>query len=54
MNREWYDECAKIGGWPEPGVTTMLGLPFTVTEDGGFPHLVEDLYFPRLPEAPDR
>ena len=42
MNREWYDECRKIGGWPEPGITTMLGLPFAVTEDGGFPHLIAD------------
>lgn len=43
MNREWYDECTKIGGcWPEPGVTTMLGLPFVVADDGGFPHLIAD------------
>jgi hypothetical protein len=49
MNPEWYEECTKIGasprlgpGWPEPGVTTMLGLPFVVTEDGGFPHLIMD------------
>ena len=43
MNHEWYGECTKIGGgWPEPGCTTMLGLPFVVTEDGGFPHLITD------------
>jgi predicted phage gp36 major capsid-like protein len=49
MNREWFEECRKIGrapwecyGWPQPGCTTMLGLPFAVTEDGGFPHLIAD------------
>ena len=42
MNQEWYDECRKIGDWPEPGVTTLLGLPFVVTADGGFPHLITD------------
>jgi hypothetical protein len=49
MNQEWYDECTKIGGnprephgWPEPGCTTLLGLPFMVTEAGGFPHLIAD------------
>jgi hypothetical protein len=43
MNHEWYEECTKIGGgWPEPGITTMLGLPYFVTEDGGFPHLIAD------------
>jgi hypothetical protein len=48
MNREWYAECTKIGGspgepgWPESGCTTMLGLPFVVAEDGGFPHLIAD------------
>jgi len=48
MNPEWYAECTKIGGshgepgWPEAGCTTMLGLPFVVAEDGGFPHLIAD------------
>ena len=48
MNQEWYDECRKIGGsggqpgWPEAGITTMLGLPFVVAENGGFPHLIAD------------
>ena len=43
MNHEWWDECRKIGGgWPEAGITTMLGLPFKITDDGGFPHLAED------------
>jgi hypothetical protein len=39
MNREWYDECCRIGS-PEGGAATLLGLPYTVTADGGVPHLI--------------
>lgn len=43
MNHEWWNECAKIGDWRGPGdATTMLGLPFFVAENGGFPHLIAD------------
>jgi len=43
MGREWYDECAKIGGWHAmPTAKHMLGRPLFVTEDGGFPHLIAD------------
>lgn len=48
MNLEWFSECRKIQrsgtillAIPSPGREEhMLGIPLTVTEDGGFPHLV--------------
>jgi hypothetical protein len=44
MDSEWWQECKKIGSEPLPpagngGHMTMLGLPVTVEEDGGIPHL---------------
>ena len=43
MDTEWWQECEKITNEPLPvhgnGVITMLGLPVTVKDDGGVPHL---------------
>ena len=40
MDEEWWAECKKIGVEPTLGhAAVMLGLPVTVEDGGGIPHL---------------